>query len=80
MEEIKRRTLRVEINDYKFVHRDGESIKKDIEVYKKSTVDEKDYIFVQTIRLFASEVKYMINEQNLEIFCSDWYNKFIMCD
>lgn len=69
------KVLIVDINDYRFIHR--EEAKKDIEVYKKSTVKPGEYIFVQTIRLYTFESKYMISEENLKICCEEWYQRFI---
>ena len=67
--------LQVEIEDYRFINLLDEI--KDIEVYKKSTVKEGEYIFVQTIRLMKFEAKYMINSVNLEICAREWYDTYI---
>lgn len=74
-QEVVKEVLITDIEDHRFIKR--ESKEKDIEVYKLSTVSEDEYIFVQTIRLYQHEVKYMINNTNLNVFAKDWYNKYI---
>lgn len=67
--------LQVEIENYRFINLLDEV--RDVEVYKKSTVTEGDYIFVQTIRLMKYEAKYMINNENLELCSREWYDTYI---
>lgn len=74
----KTKTLSIDIENYKFEY--NFQNEKDIVLYKKSTVNIEKYIFVETIRLFQADIKYMINNENLNIFAKSWYEKYICKD
>lgn len=73
--EAKNSIMSIDIENYRFEY--DQQKEKDIALYQKSTVNIGEYIFVETIRLFQSDIKYMINKENLSVFAHDWYVRYI---
>ncbi|MGL4731278.1 MAG: hypothetical protein ACRCW0_06810 [Clostridium sp.] len=74
--EAKNSIMSIDIENHRFEY--DQQKEKDITLYQKSTVNIGEYIFVETIRLFQSDIKYMINEENLRIFAMSWYRKYLI--
>lgn len=74
--EAKDSIMSIDIENYRFEY--DQQKEKDIALYQKSTVNIGEYIFVETIRLFQSDIKYMINEENLRMFALSWYRKYLI--
>lgn len=68
--------MSIDIENYRFEY--DQQKEKDIALYQKSIVNIGEYIFVETIRLFQSDIKYMINKENLRIFAMSWYRKYLI--
>lgn len=73
---IENSNMSVDIDEYRFEYNQKEE--KDVILHKKSTVNIGEYIFVETIRLFQSDIKYMVNKDNLRIFALSWYRKYLI--
>lgn len=74
--EAKNSIMSIDIENHRFEY--DKRKEKDITLYQKSTVNIDEYIFVETIRLFQSDIKYMINQENLRIFAMSWYRKYLI--